>query len=177
MAITRFTLLPMALAATILLALLLAGAPGDGGLFGCAALEAAPEDAKAPQGSSYRNARLGVSARSPVGWKMVVDKGTTPTNWKRLVTFNDKATDAQAVLSFRPRTVTSVDALMASTRRAWSKSRGGLRLDSIKKTEASGLSPIATVVVEGSFTREAKPQAAINFSCSSGVSGMPEPPW
>ena len=171
MAITCSTLLRTALAATILLAPMLVGVSDDGALFGCAAVQAAPEDAKTPKGSSYRNARLGVSARIPVGWKMVVDNDATPTNWKRLVTFNDKATDAQAVLSVRPRTVASVDALMASTRRAWSKSRGRLRLDSIKKTEASGLSPIATVVVEGSFSREAKPKPA-----KDGVAPPPAAP-
>lgn len=154
----------------MLVALLSACALCGGGLLGRASLEAAPDDAKAPKGSSYRNASLGVSARSPVGWKMIVDNAEAPSSWKRLVTFNDRATDAQAVLSVRPRTVVSVDALMAATRRAWNKSRGRLRLDSIKKVDASPLTPIGKVIVEGSFSREAAPKPA-----KDGVAPPPAP--
>jgi hypothetical protein len=137
--------------------------------FHAPSLRAEPEPAG--QGSSYQNAKLGVSARSPAGWKMVVDKSGTPTSWKRLVTFNDKDTDAQAVLSVRPRSSTSVDALMAATRKAWEKSSGRLRLDSIKKIEASSLEPIGRVIVEGSFTREPSPKPA-----KDGVAPPPGPP-
>ena len=140
-------------------------------LLGLIAGPAHGEDPKPSSGSSYRNAKLGVSARVPSGWRMVVDKAAAPTNWKRLVTFNDKGTDAQAVLSVRPRTATSVDALMASTRRAWDKSRGRLRLDSMKKVEPTSLEPVGKVIVEGSFTREPKPKPA-----KDGVAPPPGPP-
>lgn len=142
-----------------------------GALSARTALEAAPDDAKPAKGGAYSNQKLGVSARSPSGWKMVVDRGVTPSSWTRLVTFNDKATDAQAVLSVRPRAATSVEALMAGVRRAWDKSRDRLRVDSMKKIESSALEPIGKVIVSASFTRQPKPKPA-----KDGVAPPPAPP-
>ena len=130
---------------------------------------AAAEDG--PGGSAYRNDKLGVSARSPSGWKMVVDESAAPTSWKRLVTFNDKDTDAQAVLSVRPRTASSVSVLSGTVRKAWEKSAGRLRLDSIKNVEPTALEPIGKVIVEGSFTREPPTKPA-----KDGVAPPPSPP-
>ncbi|MDJ0522428.1 MAG: hypothetical protein QNJ90_10200 [Planctomycetota bacterium] len=129
----------------------------------------AKSDPKKAGGSTYRNAKLGVRARGPAGWKMVADrKGVAPTRWQRLVTFNDGATDAQATLSFRPRSATTLDDLLAMVRKDWDKSADRLRVSSMRKIEASALNRIGQVVVDGSFTRKAKPAKA--------KKGVPAPP-
>ena len=134
-------------------------------------VEAAPRggDAKGPAGSAYRNKQLGVTARGPAGWKMVADKkGVIPSRWRRLVTFNDNATDAQATLSVRPRAAPTLDDLLASVRKDWAKSADRLRVSSMRKIEASALNKIGQIVVDGSFTRKAKPVKS--------EKGVPAPP-
>ena len=130
---------------------------------------AEPEDA--PQGTAttvYRNTQLGLTASTPEGWTIVADKTTAPTSWKRLATFHDKDTDAQAVLSVRPRRAATLDDLMGMVRKDWEKTQDRLPMSAMRKVEASALSPVAKVIVDGSFVRkgEAKKSAA----------GVPEPP-
>lgn len=155
-----------ALTAVVLVGALL-GALGAG-----RSLEAGPEDAKKGpgRGSTYRNRSLGLSASTPTGWQMVVDKSGAPASWRRLVTFNDKATDAQAVLSVRPRTSTNLDQMMANAQKSWDKSRNRLRVDSMRKIEASALEPIGQIRVDASFTRKPKPKPA-----KDGVAPPPVP--
>jgi hypothetical protein len=136
--------------------------------------EAAPRggekaEPKGASGSAYRNKELGVAARGPAGWKMVADKnGAVPTRWRRLVTFNDNTTDAQATLSVRPRSAASLDDLLASVRKDWDKSADRLRVSSMRKIDASALSKTGQIVVDGSFTRKAKPAKV--------EKGVPAPP-
>ena len=120
-------------------------------------------------GAAYANPELGVRARGPAGWKMVADRGSVPTTWNRLVTFNDPETDAQATLSVRPRSAATLDDLLSSVRADWDKTNDRLRVNSMRKVEASALSKVAQVIVDGSFTRKAeKPPAAKD--------GVPPPP-
>lgn len=158
--------LPALAAASFLAALLV-------GLGAARSLEAGPGDTKSASkpGSAYRNERLGLTADVPEGWRMVVDKGGAPSSWKRLVTFNDRATDAQAVLSVRPRSAANLDQLMATTQKAWDKSRGVLRVDSMRKIEPSALQQVGRILVDASFTREAPAKPA-----KDGVAPPPVPP-
>ena len=157
-----------ALTAAVLVGALL-GALGVG-----RSLEAGPEDAKKgpKQGRTYRDRSLGLSASAPAGWQVVVDKGGTPASWRRLVTFNDRATDAQAVLSVRPRTATNLDQVMANVQKSWDKSRGRLRVDSMRKIEASALEPLGRIRVDASFTRKPKPKPAKDGVAPPPVQGV-----
>ncbi len=83
---------------------------------------------KAPGGSTYRNAQLGVRARGPAGWRMFADKGDVPTSWRRLVRFTDTATDAQVTLSVRPRKAATLDDLRSRVRRDWERAKSRLRV-------------------------------------------------
>ncbi len=154
--------------ATFVLALLVAGA------LWVTSLEAAPRggakaDApKGPGGSTYTNKKLGVRARGPAGWKMIADKGAVPTTWRRLVTFNDTETDADATLSVRPRSSATLDDLLAKVRADWQKTAAKLRVTSMRKVETNALNRIAQVVVDGTFSRKAKPPKA--------EKGVPAPP-
>lgn len=128
-----------------------------------------PEETKGgPKGATYSNKELGVRAEGPEGWKLVADDGSAPSRWRRLATFNDTATDAQAVLSVRPRDAGSLDALMTRVRAEWQKSAPRLRMDGIRKVEASAVSRVPYVAVDGSFTRKPKPKPA--------EKGVPAPP-
>jgi len=132
-------------------------------------LDAAPDDAKKPRGgATYRNARLGVRARGPVGWKMVADRAAAPTRWQRLVTYNDRTTDAQATLSVRPRVATTLDDLTQAVRKDWAKSGGRLSVSSLQKVAANALNKNARVIVDGSFTRKPRP--------AKSKTGVPAPP-
>jgi len=130
---------------------------------------AAPDEAKkAGGGATYRNARLGVRARGPKGWKMVADRASAPTRWQRLVTYNDTPTDAQATLSARPRVAATLDDLAQAVRKDWAKSAGRLTMTALQKVEANALNKNARVIVDGSFTR--KPRAG------KAKKGVPAPP-
>ncbi len=155
---------PLSLRAALLAAALAVG------LVAATQLEAAPPDAKKkqPSGSSYRNAKLGIRARGPSGWGMIADKVAAPSRWQRLVTFNDKATDANARLSARPRVSATLDDLLSAVRKDWDKSADRLRVSSLRKIEASALNKIGRVIVDGSFTR--KPKAV------KTKKGVPAPP-
>lgn len=122
---------------------------------------AGPDDPpeKAPKGSSYNNPGMGIAARAPAGWRMVADKVGAPSTWTRLVTFNDANTDAQAVLSARPRTHGNLDDLLGSQRKAWEKSAGELRVSSMRKIESTTPGVPGTVVVDATFVRKpSKPE-------------------
>ncbi len=145
--------------AASLLALALCAAPAG----------AAPEDPpakKGPKGSAYTNARMGIAARSPAGWQMVADKGAAPSTWTRLVTFNDRVTDGQAVLSARPRSAPGLDALLGTVRADWDKNPK-LRVSSMRKIEGAP-GQAGTVVVDATFVRTPKKKP--------GKPGSPPPP-
>jgi len=122
-----------------------------------------------PGGGMYANKELGVRARGPAGWKMVADRASAPTVWNRLVTFNDTSTDAQATLSVRPRAAATLDDLLALVRADWDKTKDRLRVNSMQKVEASVLSKVPQVIVDGSFTRKPEKPA-------ESKDGVPAPP-
>ncbi|MDA1195102.1 MAG: hypothetical protein O2894_07945 [Planctomycetota bacterium] len=145
-------------------------AAGVGLVWGAARLEAGPEDepGKSAAGPTYSNDGFGVTTSGPEGWKLIEDKVAAVSVWQRLATFNDTKTDAQVVLYSRPRSASNLDALMASVRKEWDKSGDRLRVDGMRKLDASALNPIARVIVDGSFTRKAAPK--------KGKDGVPAPP-
>ncbi len=121
-----------------------------------------------PTGPTYQNKGLGLRTSGPAGWTMVADKQGAVSSWKRLATWNDKGTDAQVVLYTRPRSASSLDALMGSVRQEWTKSAGRLRLDAMRKVDQSAMNPVAKVIVDGSFTRKSTPKKTKD--------GLPPPP-
>jgi hypothetical protein len=163
MARIRFLPLPIALIAVLLLSFGLS--TGQAG--------AEPEDGKgkkaAPSGPTFQSKRLGLRASGPAGWKMVADKAGGSSNWKRLATFNDPKTDGQVVLYTRPRNSRGLDSFMAAVRKEWNKTSSRLRMDGMRKIDASGVSPIARVIVDGSFSRKGKTK-------KMGKDGVPPPP-
>jgi len=136
-------------------------------------LEAGPEDGKAkkatPRGPTYRSKRLGIRTSGPAGWKLIADTSSAVSSWKRLATFNDTKTDGQVTLYARPRTSGSVDALMASVRKEWTKTAARLRLNAMRKVDVSAVNAIAKVIVDGSFSRKGKQR-------KKGKDGVPPPP-
>ncbi len=136
-------------------------------------LAAEPEDGKkkkaAPSGPTFQSKRLGIRASGPAGWTMVADKAGAVSNWQRLATFNDPKTDGQVVLYSRPRSSRGLDNLMAGVRKEWSKTASRLRMDGMRKIDASAVNPIGRVIVDGSFARKGK-------QAKKGKDGVPPPP-
>ena len=125
---------------------------------------------KSPAGGhSYHNQALGITTQVPSGWSVIADKGAAPTSWKRLATFHDKETDAQAVLSARPRRAATLDDLVAMVRADWQKTQEKLPMSAMRKVEASALNPVARVVVDGSYLRKLQPKKT-----DAGVAGPPQ---
>ena len=119
------------------------------------------EDGKQkPRGSTYTNRTMGITAQGPAGWRMVADKTTAPTRWVRLVTFNDKTTDAQAVLSARTRSSPTLDEFHARVRQDWEASSDRLRVSSMRKVEPAPGRSVGSVVVDGTFVRKPKRKKA-----------------
>ena len=161
----RSGFLPLVVACGVTTALLLALALPPRG--------ASAEDEKgakkeAPTGPTYHNKGLGVRTSGPSGWTMIADKQGAVSSWKRLATWNDKATGAQVVLYTRPRSAASLDALMGSVRTEWNKSGDRLRLDAMRKVDQSAMNPVGKVIVDGSFTRKGTPKKTKD--------GVPPPP-
>jgi hypothetical protein len=99
-----------------------------------------------PAGSDYRNEALGLTLKGPAGWKMTAEKETVSA-WKRLVTFYDAGTEADAVLTVRERKHATVQDLEAGIRREWATDRS-FTVNSVQTVPATPGRSHPSVVLE-----------------------------
>ncbi|MDJ0974987.1 MAG: hypothetical protein QNJ98_11045 [Planctomycetota bacterium] len=118
-------------------------------LLGVPYAAAEPEDGKPPEkpkGPAYKNAEVGLTANGPSGWKMAKDKPKS-VEWTRLVTWYDPKTNSDAVLSRRPRTSRSVNAMLGRVQKEW-RQTPELTVTSMRAIERNAMNPIPTVIVD-----------------------------
>lgn len=131
---------------------------GLAGLLGAASVAAEPEDGEPPEkakGPAYTNPDVGLTAAGPAGWKMVKDKPKS-VGWTRLVTWYDPQTNSDAVLSRRPRTSRSVNALLGQVQTEW-RQTPELTVTSMRAIERNAMNPVPTVIVDA--TTVVRPKA------------------
>ena len=119
-----------------------------------------PKEPAPPKGPRFADKAAGVSARGPEGWSMKADQGA-PTEWTRLVTFNDPVSDADIVFSVRKKDVSSGPALLAKVRKEWAQGGPGLRVSAMRAVEATPMTPVTHVIVDGSFVRKPKARKGV----------------
>lgn len=128
---------------------------------------AGPDDPQpaGAKGPNYSNPDTGLRVTGPAGWKMAKDKPKS-AEWSRMVTFYDATTKSDAVISRRPRTSSSVQALLGRVRAEWQKTPE-LVVASMTPIARTELNPTARVQVEATYIQKVK---------STDPNAPPKPP-